>query len=362
MPPPKTTRMVLNYFLIIFLISLVLLGQLLWPFISILILSFFLAGIFQPVYKYINRHLSDSLAALATCLIIILLVFIPLVFFVAALSSETFDLYRLSKGTNLNEKLRDLVFESNLLGRAQDLLAAYGIVLEPEEIGRFVTDLWGKVGLFLLTRAKNLATDIILIFFNFLLMIIVIFFLLSDSDRLVNYILRLSPLPDEQERHLIQKFKQIAGAVLVVNGICGVIQGVLGGLFFAICQLSSPIMWGWIMGILAFLPIFGIGLVLVPTAAILFFKGHIGLSVLTLLFYTVTSFGVEYLLKPKMVGHQVKMHTLLVFLAILGGLKLFGFLGIIYGPLIVTAFLTLADIYQANYITMVTGENDGGQT
>ena len=61
------------------------------------------------------------------------------------------------------------------------------------------------------------------------------------------------------------------------------------------------------------------------------------------------SFSVEYILKPKMVGTQVKMHTLLVFLAILGGLNVFGFMGIIYGPLIVTAFLTLADIYLTNY-------------
>jgi predicted PurR-regulated permease PerM len=185
-------------------------------------------------------------------------------------------------------------------------------------------------------------------------MIIAIFFLLSDSDRLINYILTLSPLPDEQERQLIQKFKQIAGAVLVGNGICGLIQGVLGGLYFALFQLSSPIIWGCIMGILAFLPIFGIGLVLIPAAAILLFKGQFGLAVLTLFFYVVTSFGVEYLLKPKMVGHQVKMHTLLVFLAIIGGLKLFGFLGIIYGPLIIATFLTMAEIYRINYKSMVT--------
>jgi predicted PurR-regulated permease PerM len=57
-----------------------------------------------------------------------------------------------------------------------------------------------------------------------------------------------------------------------------------------------------------------------------------------------------------MVGKQVKMHPLLVFFAIIGGLKLFGILGIIYGPLIVTAFLTLAEIYRANYQRMVETE------
>jgi predicted PurR-regulated permease PerM len=75
-----------------------------------------------------------------------------------------------------------------------------------------------------------------------------------------------------------------------------------------------------------------------------------------LLFYGSLSFSVEYALKPKLVGKQVQMHTLLVFLAILGGLKLFGFPGIIYGPLIITMFLTMAEIYITNYNKYVTSD------
>ena len=106
------------------------------------------------------------------------------------------------------------------------------------------------------------------------------------------------------------------------------------------------------MAVLAFLPIFGIGLVLIPTSVILLVGGHLGEAVMTFIFYVVLSFTVEYLLKPKFVGDHVKMHTLLVFLAILGGMSLFGVLGIIYGPLIVTAFLTLSDLYLNEYRTV----------
>jgi predicted PurR-regulated permease PerM len=103
------------------------------------------------------------------------------------------------------------------------------------------------------------------------------------------------------------------------------------------------------MAVLAFLPIFGIGGILVPASAVLFLSGNTGHAILTIVFYVLLAFSVEYLLKPKFVGSQVKMHTLLVLLAILGGMSLFGILGIIYGPLIVTAFLTLADIYLKEY-------------
>jgi len=354
----KPTPMVLKYFLLLFLAAIILMGRLLWPFLSILIISFLLAGIFQPVFNLINRRFSDSFASLLTCLLIILLVFIPLMFFVGALSKEALGLYNLSKGTNISLKIKELVFESNLMVRLQDIMAGYGIVLEPEKVGQVLSDLSGKAGLFFLNQAKAWAANVMLTVFNFFMMIITIFFLLIDSEKLVDFILRLSPLPDDQERQLIHKFKKIAGAVLIGNGICGLIQGVLGGLAFALFGLNAPILWGGIMLVLAFLPIFGIGLVLIPAALWLALQGHPGQGITMLIFYAVLSFSVEYLLKPKLVGKQVKMHTLLVFLAILGGLKLYGVLGIIYGPLIITTFLTMSEIYQANYNWYVTHDDN----
>jgi predicted PurR-regulated permease PerM len=103
------------------------------------------------------------------------------------------------------------------------------------------------------------------------------------------------------------------------------------------------------MGFLAFLPIVGIGVVLVPLALIFMLKQKIAEGVVILVVYGLLSWGVEYLLKPKIVGDKVKMHPLIVFFAIIGGLNLYGILGIIYGPLIMTLFLTLSDIYFTTF-------------
>ena len=107
------------------------------------------------------------------------------------------------------------------------------------------------------------------------------------------------------------------------------------------------------MALLAFLPIVGIGAVFLPAAVYLLLQGRIGAGVFFIVFYALLSGGIEYYFKPRLVGHRVQMHTLLVFLAIIGGLKLFGIMGIIYGPLVVTAFLTLADIYETSYQRIV---------
>jgi predicted PurR-regulated permease PerM len=286
-------------------------------------------------------------------------VFIPLVFFVAALSSEALELYHLSKGTNINLELKHLLFENAWMITIRQILEKdYSIILDPGKMTAALTGFSGKSGLFLFNQAKAWAANIAVIIFDFTLMIITIFFLLIDNDRLINFMLKVSPMPDEQDKQLIRKFKEISDAVLINNGICGVIQGVLGGLAFALFGLGSPILWGGIMLILAFLPIFGIGLVLIPAGLILMFQGEIGKGFIMLIFYATLSFSVEYGLKPKLVGKKVEMHTLLVFLAILGGLKLFGFLGIIYGPLIITIFLTMSEIYITNYNRYVTCDGD----
>lgn len=350
LPDRSASPMVLKYFLLFFLISIIALARLLWPFLSILVLSFLLTSIFRPVYNYLLSKLSSrSAASILTCILIILLVFIPLLFLVGALSKEAFGLYQMVKGTNWGVKIQELILGNATVLQLKEGLAGLGVNFDPESLSRALAEFAKTAGFFLYNHASTWAANLFQFAFSFFMMIIVIFFLLIDHARLIAYMVRLSPLPDDQERQLITKFEEIAGAVLIGNGICGLIQGVLGGVVFAFFSLGQPILWGGIMAILAFLPILGIGLVLMPAALILFIKGRVAAAIFFFVFYMVLSFSVEYLLKPKLVGEQVKMHTLLIFLAIMGGLSAFGVLGIIFGPLIVTAFLTLSDIYLESY-------------
>jgi predicted PurR-regulated permease PerM len=350
-PRKPFSPLVFRYFLLLFLVSFLLLGRLLWPFFSILIISFLLTGLFQPVFRFFHERLrfSGQFSSLVTCWLIVLVVFVPLMIFVLALSKEVLGLYPLIKGKNLALLMQQLLEENQSIGRIKDIFAGFGIELHPERITGVFSEFGKVAGLFLYNQASAWAANIMNFVFSFFMMIIVIFFLLIDQEKFISYILDLSPLPDQQERQLFRKFEEIAKAVLVGNGLCGLLQGFLGGVAFMFLGISSPILWGGVMAILAFLPIFGIGLVLVPTAIVFFLKGSVGMGIFMLIFYVSLSFSVEYILKPWMVGERVKMHTLLVFLSIIGGLGVYGVLGIIYGPLIVTTFLSLAEIYRKNY-------------
>jgi predicted PurR-regulated permease PerM len=205
------------------------------------------------------------------------------------------------------------------------------------------------VALFLYNKISGLAADILNFIFQFCIVITGVFFLLIEFDRLTAFLLRLSPLPEIQNRYLIERFSSISGAILVGNTLSGLIQGVAGGVYFAAMGYVSPVLWGAVMAVAAFMPIVGIGVVFVPTVVILFFKGYGWQALFALVFYMLLSFSIDYLFKPKFVGVQAQLPPLLVLLSIIGGISMCGLMGIIYGPLALTAFLTLSDMYFREY-------------
>jgi predicted PurR-regulated permease PerM len=344
---------ILWFFLGLFLVSCFLLGWLLWPFVSVIVLAAVITGIFNPVYRFLNRKFNPTVSSLITCLIIFFVLFIPVSVFVGILANEAYDMYLSARGALLSNPFKELIENSKIVDRINAILANFSITITGDEVNKAIAELGKAVGLYLYEQARSMTANILNVLVNFFFMLLIIFYLLADSHRLVAFIVRLSPLPNDQDEKLIQKFKDMAGAILIGNGLGGLIQGTLGGAVFALCGFKSPFFWGVIMALLAFLPIVGIGAVFLPAAIYLFLQGRIGTGIFFVLFYVVLSCGIEYFFKPKLVGQRVQMHTLLVFLAIIGGLKLFGILGIIYGPLVVTAFLTLSDIYESSYQRIV---------
>lgn len=345
--PP--TPLSIRYFLLVFAISIYFFGVILWPFWSILVLSFLLTNLFRPIYVFLSRKLPYQLASALTCLLIIAIVFIPLIFFVFSLADEALNLYSWGRDSRVGLKLQVFIQENPLVLQFREQLQQVGFKFDPSQISDTLSYMVKEGGLLLYNRASSWAANVLQFLLYFFLMILVIFFLLIDQPKLIEYLVRISPLPEDENRLLIDKFQEIANAILKGNGICGLLQGVLGGVVFSIMGLNSPILWGCVMAVIAFMPIFGIGLVLIPTALMLMISDRMGEGIFLIIFYLLLTLIIDNIAKPKLVGTQVHMHTLLVFLSILGGISVYGILGIIYGPLIITAFLTLSEIYLKKY-------------
>jgi predicted PurR-regulated permease PerM len=360
MNDPAYRNMKLWYFLAIFLLSALMLGWLLWPFLSVIVLAAVVTSVFSAVFQYFQRYMNASLSSLLTCTLIFLILFVPMVYFVGALSQEAYGLYEMGKDAVISDQLEALLANNRLIERANQFLSRFNYVLTGDEVNKTVSEMGKVVGLFLYQQASAIASNILIFLFYFFFMLMFIYYFLVDGHKLVAFVIDFSPLPVDQNQMLIQKFKDMAGAILIGNGMSGLIQGLAGGILFSLFGLKSPILWGVIMSLVAFLPIIGTGVVFIPAALYLYLKGRFAAGIFFVIFYLVLSVIMEYIFKPKLVGHRVNMHTLLVFLSIMGGVKLFGILGIIYGPLVVTAFLTLTDIYHTSYQFLI--ENKCSET
>jgi predicted PurR-regulated permease PerM len=132
---PSSQR-IFRYFLVIFLITIFLVGKILWPFLSILILALVMTAIFYPLYGFFVRKIPPVLSSIATCFVIFLVVFLPLVFMIGALSKEAYNLYLMATNPTTNQYLKELFQNSQLIGQTQEFFAKYSITLSTEDLNK----------------------------------------------------------------------------------------------------------------------------------------------------------------------------------------------------------------------------------
>ncbi len=345
-------NLIVKTFLIAFLISTLLLFRLLWTYISSIILALFIASVFYPLYSFLKKRLKvkESLIALLMTILISIIFIIPVSGFIGSLSNEAFDFYRKSRESVSLKKFQDILEGKGRLGnRIKRLTTLFNIDIDEKSVERFATSIGKNIGLFISRQIRSIASNVFNLVIQFFIMILIIYYILRDGPNLKRYIMQIIPLPEDQQEMVIDKFREMARAVIVGNGISGIIQGVFGGIGFVIFGLGAPLLWGTLIGVLAFLPIIGAGMVYFPASIFIFIQGSTGKAIGFLIYNLIYSSITEYIIKPRIIGKEMKMNPVLIFIGVFGGIKLFGILGVIYGPLILTIFLTMVEIYRMEY-------------
>ena len=319
---------------------------------SAIILAFLIASAFYPLFSKLKHLLkgSEISSSLIMTLIILLVLIVPVSWFIGTLSNEAFDFYNRTKNSvTLQEIQERLLGDSIWAQRIRGISNLANIELNPEKIQELTAAIGKNVGLFLANQLSAVASNLLGFLVNFFLMMLIIYYIFRDGIRLKNYIMKLLPFPSEQQEVVVNKFREMGRAVIFGNVLSGMIQGVLGGFGFYFFGLGSPFLWGTVIGFMAFLPIIGASVIFIPATIILLLQKHAGFAIGYLAYNMFYSSVMEYLIKPRLIGKGMRMNPILVFIGILGGIKLFGILGIIYGPLIITIFITLAEIYRLEY-------------
>lgn len=341
-----------RFFHIFLLCSLALIIGLFWTYMSSIVLALLIASVFYPIYSWVKKLLKghEIPASLIMIFFIILVLIIPIGWFVSTLSNEAFDFYnKTSNSVSLKQIQQALEGDSVWAQQVRKIGKMTGLDLTPETIERLAASLGKRIGLFLYNQISSTASNLLSFLIHFFLMILTIYYLFRDGTRLKDYLTELIPVPDRQQEKVVNKFREMGKAIIIGNGLSGIIQGILGGFGFFFFGFNSPFLWGTIIAFMAFLPIIGASIIFIPAAIILIIQEGVGTGIGFLIYNVFYSAFMEYLIKPRLIGQGMQMNSLLVFIGIIGGIKLFGILGIIYGPLIITIFLTLAEIYRLEY-------------
>ena len=335
-------------------IGICLLGVLrvLAPFASVLLLAVVAAGLIYPPYQRLVTTLRGhrKSAALIVCVLLLVTVLVPLYIIALDVSGEALGFYEMTT-TELTERgvLERLQQRQERIEWINSFLEPTGVVLTAEDVSDWLTTAGVRLGTFFYKQGVSVAKGMAQFVFGFIFWVLVLFYLLVDGETAGRWFRDTLPMPADELELLSDRFMDMASSLVVGNGLAGIIQGVAGGIVFAAAGLPGPVLWGAVMGVLAFIPVIGISLVFIPAFLILLIAGETAKALAVFIPLALIATVVEYWLKPMLVGRRGQMHTLLVFLSLIGGMAAYGAMGILIGPLVMTAFMTLVSIYCEHY-------------
>ena len=187
------------------------------------------------------------------------------------------------------------------------------------------------------------------------IMLVAFFFLLVDGRHLIRLLGRVSPLQAAQTEELLQEFANVSSATLVGAALTAVIQAVLATIGFFLAHVPQAIFLGIATLVASFVPVIGTALIWIPVAVLLGVSGHMTAAVFIAAWCGVLLTAADNVVKPLAMRGKVEMHTGLVFLGLLGGISMFGLLGIIAGPLVIAFLLALLRMYERDFAEHPTG-------
>jgi predicted PurR-regulated permease PerM len=230
-----------------------------------------------------------------------------------------------------------------------NLASRMGINIRPEWVEQALLDTGRSITQYLATRANDFLSSLLSTVLHVVITLFSTFYLFIHGEKLRTFLYRLSPLTHDEDQMFINKLGEVGRAILLGAGSASALQGLVASIAWVVAGLPSPVLWGILMAIAAFLPLVGIAAVIVPASIYLWVEGRPLAALLFLVFCMGQSFFFEYSVKPRLMGSSMRMNNLLVFLSLLGGIMGFGMTGLLYGPLIMTLFLTLVQLYQTRY-------------
>ncbi len=330
-----------TYFFVILIVSGYLVWKLMAPVLSALALAAIIVTICYPMYERILARVpreNRTLASIISLLIVVLIVVIPMIFLSSLILKEALSIYNLVSGTSPSALIEPVT-------RAEEMVRML--------IPTFSIDMVGIVQ----QTAQFFVDHIVSIFagtastiFLFFITLIAIYYFFKDGRYFTKYLISLSPLGDAHDALILERLAKAVRAVALGTVTVALIQGILTAVGLTLFGFDRAILWGCVAALGALVPGVGTAIVFIPAVAYLGVTGAY-VSALLLALWGVLAVGfIDNLIGPYLMGKGNNMHPMVILLSVLGGIALMGPVGFILGPVIMSLFIVLLELYSTRIL------------
>ena len=296
------------------------------------------AILFYPWHARIVRKWGPGLSAAATTILVAVLLIAPMVLLVTSFAREAIQAV-----SNAQTTLEG--GGSSRIERIWPEIEARLPIAWRANVTAFVADAVRTVGAFIVSQSGQIARNIVGFVVDLGIALFATFFLLRDADAIMRGVRRLLPMDHSSREELIVRTRELISVGVASSLVVAAVQGLLGGIVYALLGLNSPVFWGVVIAFCCLLP-FGAWVIWLPTALLLAINGEVTRAlILAGLGLGIVS-GVDNILRPMMLSGGANMNGLVIFVSLLGGIAAFGLLGLVLGPIIVVTALALLTAYM----------------
>jgi len=326
-----TRIIVIGFIIVLGLLSFLIIR----PIVLSIIAGLFLAYIFYPFFIRLSKFIKEkNISALIIILLIVFVIFIPLRFLFPTITRQVFQAYTFTQQINIGGLLEGILPET----LSTDTIA---------NVNNFISKIMNTV----FSKLSDLLLNLPAVFLQVAVTLFVFFFAMRDGEKLKEHVKSLSPFSPDIEKSLETQFRGITNSVVYGQIVVGIIQGVLTGVGLFIFGIPNALVLTIIAVLLSILPIVGAYLIWAPAAIYLLLSGNFWQAAGLALYGGVIVSWIDNILKPYIVSKRTKIPSVLVLLGMIGGLIVFGIIGLILGPLILAYLLVIIEAYKGKKLS-----------
>jgi predicted PurR-regulated permease PerM len=308
------------------------------PFLAPLAWAAVIVVVSHPVYEWMARRWGATNAAIAATAGVTLILIVPILFVMIAFVQQ---------GVIAVQSIQLKITNNHLiwLNRLWSAIQARFPNLTLEDLNSSLRSYGERSAAFVAARLGTILKNTVTLILHLGVTILAMFYLFRDGHSMVERLREILPFEESHRNRMLEQVRTLIFASVTSSLVAAALHGLLGGIAFALTGVKAPIFWGVMMGFFSFVPVVGSGLIWVPMAISLFAEGRWGRAIVLIFLCSVIVGMVDNLVRPLFISGHAAMSGLVIFISVLGGIGVFGLLGLVMGPIVVVAAASLLDLY-----------------